>query len=109
MDPKYNSILTSILMIISSSVAAWAAGHGIVGTADEKNVADVFVLIASGAISAGLAWYKTWALSQKAMITAVNTTDNGVKVVASTSVSPTVTAPLKGPEAVPPVAVQKGT
>jgi hypothetical protein len=99
MDPKYNSILTSILMMISTSVAAWAAGHGIVGTADEKNVADVFVIVASGAITAGLAWYKTWALSQKAMITAVNAGDNGVKVVASSSPTPTATTPLKGPEA----------
>jgi sulfite exporter TauE/SafE len=47
--------------------------------------------------------YASWAQSQKSHIAAVNQADNGLHVVASTVSAPTQVAPLKGPEAQPPV------
>ena len=97
MDPQLKSILTSVLLGISTGVAGWAANRGLIPNGDQSVIANDLVTAVSGGIAAVLAWYKTRQVSQPAMIQAVNAADNGVKVVASTSTAPIVTAPLKGP------------
>ena len=95
MDPQLKSILTSLGMAAATSIAAWAASKGFVPSGDQSTFANDLVMIGSGGIAAGLAWYKTRSHTQTAAIKAVNEADNGVKVVASNAPAPMVTAPLK--------------
>lgn len=93
--PQIKSILTSILLMGSTSVAAWAAHNGLIPSGDQSVIANDLVMAASTGVAALLAWYKARANSQSAMIATINKTDNGVKVVADTVPAPTETAPLK--------------
>jgi hypothetical protein len=68
--------LTNSINQISQGVALIAAGLGPI------------IAIASGL-------WSMYTASPKQQISAVNTADNGVKVVAASTLAPTVTAPLK--------------
>ena len=96
MDPQLKSILTSIGLSIAMAVAGWAVSQGIIPTADQSVLANQLVLIGSGLIAAAFGWYKTRMVTQKAMIKAVNTADNGVKVVDASAPAPAVSEPVKG-------------
>lgn len=98
MDPQLKSILTSVGMTLSTSVAAWAVTHGIIHAADQAPVADAIVTAVSAGVTALLGWYKTRQHTPTAQIAAVNDDPtNGVKVVAEAVPAPKVTVPLKGP------------
>ena len=95
MDPQIKSILSSVGLALATSVAGYAVHAGIVPSDDQSVLANQLVLLASGFIGAGLAWYKARQVSQAVMIQQINAADNGVKVVPSTSPSPPVNQPLK--------------
>lgn len=95
MDPQVKSILTSIAMAASTSVAAWAVGHGIIPGAEATDFSNLLVTVVFGLITAGLAEYKRRQATPTAQIAAVNAANNGVKVVSATVPAPTVTEPLK--------------
>jgi hypothetical protein len=95
MNPQLQSVLTSAGLAASSSVAAWAVSKGFIPGSDQSSFANDLVTVGSGLVAAGLAYWKTRQVSQKAMIQAVNAADNGVKVVANTTSALTVNAPLK--------------
>ena len=101
MDPQLKSILTTIAGYLATGVAAWAASKGLIPSADQSSFANDVVMIGAGAVAAGVAWYKTRAHTPTAQIAAVNTADNGVKVVPSTAMVQSVDHPLKGPESGP--------
>lgn len=96
MDPQLKSVLTSILMTVSGSAATWAVGVGIIPGSDQASLANIIVSVALYLITAALAWYKSRQVTQTAMIQAVNSADNGVKVVSEKTSAPTVSTPLKG-------------
>ena len=96
MDPQVISLLTTIGMTLSTSIAAWAASNGWIKAADQVPMADIIVTLVGAVITAGLGWYKTQQHGQKAMIQAINAGDNGVKVVAESSPAAVVNEPLKG-------------
>jgi hypothetical protein len=95
MDPQLKSALTTIGMIISTSIASWAATKGFITTGDQANVANALVAVGGGVVTAGLAYWKTRDHSQAAIIKQVNASDNGVKVVPNGAVAPQVNGPLK--------------
>ena len=95
MDPQLKSALTSIGMIASTSITAWAVSKGLITAGDQANISNALVTVAGGLVTVGLAYWKTHDHSQAAIIQQVNKSDNGVKVVADTVTAPTVTAPLK--------------
>lgn len=95
MDPQLKSVLTSAGMLAAGGVATWAASHGFVGQDDEANLTNALVTVGSAAIAGAFAWWKARSNSQPALIKAVNQSDNGVKVVASSAPAPQVNAPLK--------------
>ena len=97
MDPQLKSILTSILMAVSTSIAAWFASQGLIPGTDQSTFANDLVTVVFGLISAGLVWYKSQAHTPTAQIAAVNNASNGVKVVAATAPAPQVDAPVKVP------------
>ena len=101
MDPQLKSILTTIAGYLATGVAAWAASKGLIPSVDQSSFANDVVMIGAGAVAAGVAWYKTRAHTPTAQIVAVNTADNGVKVVPSTAMVQSVDHPLKGPESGP--------
>lgn len=98
MDPQLKSILTSVGMTLSTSIAAWAATHGIIHSADQSAFADIIVSASGAAVTAALGWYKTHQHTPTAQIEAVNDADNGVKVVPATAPVVQVNSPLKGPK-----------
>lgn len=98
MDPQLKSILTSIGMTLSTSIAALAAAHGWINSAEQAPLADIIVSVAMAAITAGIGRYKAQMVSPTAAIVQVNSQQNGVKVVPATvpeAVAPTVNQPLK--------------
>lgn len=95
MDPEVKSIVSSVALSGATSIAVWAAGHGIVPASDESNLANTLVTVAFGLGALAIGWYKKRQMSQTAMIAAVNNADNGVKVVAETTPAPKVDAPMK--------------
>lgn len=109
MDPQVKSILTSIGLAAATSVAAWAAGHGVIPGSEQGDFANMLVTVVTGLVAAGLAWYKTQQVTPKAMTAAlattkegqtamiktINSTSNGVKVVDGTVPAPAVQEPLK--------------
>ena len=99
MDPQLKSVLTSIGLALSSSVAAWAASKGLISAGDQSSLANGLVTVGGVAVAAALAWYKTHQVSQTSMIKAVNETKNGVTVVTASAAAaagiPTVSEPVK--------------
>ena len=91
MDPQLQSILTSVGLAAATSAGAWAVSKGIISQGDQSAFANQLVLVVSGLITAGLAWWKARQVSQTSMIKSVNAADNGVTVVPTTP----ATAPLK--------------
>ena len=79
--------LLSIVRSVILAVGGWATGKGYVDGATATTVGGALVTI----ITAAWGWYVN---SQAAKIASINNTENGVKVVAATSPSPVVTAPL---------------
>ena len=96
MDPQLKSILTSVAMSLSMAVAGWAVTKGIIPGGDQSVLANQMVLVGSGVVTFLIGWYKTRMVTQKAMIKAVNTADNGVKVVDASTPAPAVSEPVKG-------------
>jgi hypothetical protein len=97
MDPQLKSILTTVAGYAATGIAAWAASKGLIPSADQSSFANDIVMIGAGAVAAGLAWYKTRSHTPTAQIAAVNTANNGVKVVPATAMTPAIDHPLKGP------------
>ena len=95
MDPQLKSLVTSVGMVLATSVASWAVSKGIIPSGDQSTLTNDIVLVVSTIITALLAWWKTHAVSPKAMINAINTADNGVKVVSESVPGPKVDAPTK--------------
>jgi hypothetical protein len=94
MDPQIKSILTSVVMSIAMAATGWAVNQGVIPSADQSVIANDLV-VAVGVVVTGLVgWYKARQQSQTALIKAVNTAPNGVKVVAAVSTSPQVNAPI---------------
>jgi hypothetical protein len=83
-NPIVLSLLTSVGLSAATAASAWLASN------QSPALAAVGV-----AVAAGLAWWKANAHTQKAVIAAVNNSDNGVKVVADSVPAPKVTEPLK--------------
>ena len=96
LDPQLKSVLTTIGMTLSTSVAAWAATHGWINASDQGSLANILVSVAGAVVTVGLGWYKARMVSPAAAIAQVNAQDNGVKVVAATEPVPAVSGPLKG-------------
>ena len=95
MDPQLKSVLTSLGLSAAMAIAGWMVHAGIIPAADQSVLANQIVLIMAGAAAFGLAYYKAHSVSPKAMITAINAGDNGVKVVAADAPIQHVTEPLK--------------
>lgn len=96
MDPQVKSILTSVLLGVATGVAGWAANRGLIPNGDQSVIANDLVTAVSGAIAAGLAYYKTRQVTPKALIQTVNSQDNGVKVVDAAAPVLAVNEPQKG-------------
>ena len=94
MDPQIQSVLTSVALSLATAVATWASTLGIVPSADKDSFANILVSVFLWLVTAAIGWYKTRALSQKAMIQAVNAADNGVKVVSAVVLAPAVNGPI---------------
>lgn len=97
MDPQLKSVLTTVAGYLATGIAAWAASHGLISSGDQASLVNAMVTIAGVVVAAGVAWYKTRAHTPTAQIQAVNTADNGVKVVPATVPAQSVDHPLKGP------------
>ena len=82
-------------MSAAMSVAGYAVHVGIIMPDGQSALATELVAVGAGAITVAIGWYKARQVSQTAMIQAVNSADNGVKVVASSATAPKVDAPLK--------------
>lgn len=99
MNPQLKSIITSMALTASTSMAAWAASKGLIPSADQSAVASVIandvVTFGFSALSAALIWYKTRSHTPTAQIAAVNAADNGVKVVPKSGPGVQIDAPLK--------------
>jgi hypothetical protein len=95
MDPQFKSILTTTAAVIAGSIAAWAAHNGLIPSADQSVVANDLVTFVFAGAAILITRYKAQAHTPTAQIAAVNTADNGVKVVAITATAPVVTVPLK--------------
>ena len=99
-SPQNNSALTSIALSLSMMAVGWAVTKGVVPAADQPVLANDLVLVVGLGVTAALGWYKRHQVSQASMITAVNADkSNGVKVVAETSPSRQVDAPIIPPAA----------
>ena len=103
MDPQIQSVLTSVALSLATAVATWASTLGIVPSADKDSFANILVSVFLWLVTAAIGWYKTRALSQKAMIQAlpqtamiqaINAADNGVKVVLQSAPAPAVNGPI---------------
>ena len=103
-DPQLKSIMTSIALAASTSVAAWAANKGLIPGGDQSVIANALVTAAFSGLALAIGWYKQRqqspaaliaASTPTALIEAVNAQNNGVKVVPSTSPTPCVNVPLK--------------
>lgn len=96
MDPQLKMMLTSFGSIVATAVASWAASKGLISAGDQANLANSLLTVAGAAVAGLLAWYAHRQTSQKSMIQAVNSADNGVKVVANDARSAPI-APVSGP------------
>ena len=95
MNPILTSILTSVGMSAASAVAGWAVTKGIVSPTDQVNVANTLLGLAGAGAAAGLGWLKAQKWTQSSVISVVNSPAvPGVKVVAQSSPSATVTEPI---------------
>lgn len=99
MDPQTKSTLTSILLALTTSAATAAAGVGIITKDQESQFASIGVSAIMWLIAWLIGLYKNRQHTPAAQIAAVNDAANGVKVVADTTIAPTITTPLKGPGA----------
>ena len=98
MNPQIQSMLTSVGMIAATSISAWAVSKGFIAGSDQASFANDLVGVVGGLVVVALGAVKAKQVSQASMIKAVNTADNGVKVVADDARSspiPTVSTPLK--------------
>ena len=95
MDPVLKSALTSLFVAVCGGALT---ALGITSAQSQSTIGEA--LIGAVVLGAGtlVGWWKTRMHTPTAQIAAVNSADNGVKVVADTAPSPMVTAPLKGPE-----------
>ena len=89
------SIVGSIGLALAGMAVGWLASHNIIPEADVAPATATLAAIIIGVIGAGIVWFKGAMATKAAQIQAVNTADNGVKVVAAATPAPVVTAPLK--------------
>lgn len=93
------SIVGSLMLGASGIAIGWLSKNNLIPAADVN--ADTVALstyLTTGALAAvgvGVMWFKGMMSTKVAHIEAVNSGDNGVKVVADTVVAPKVTVPLK--------------
>jgi len=91
MNPQLASALSSLGMMASSSIAAYAVTVGIVPADSKANFTNALVTIGGAAVSAGLLWWKSRQHTPAALTAAVNSSAvPGVKVVPETSSTPAV-------------------
>lgn len=95
MNTTTTSIVGSLALALAGMIVGWLASHNIIPSADVSTDTAAICAIIVGAIGAGIVWFKRNMATPAAHIVAVNTANNGVKVVAATSPSPTVNIPLK--------------
>jgi hypothetical protein len=95
MDPQLKSVLTSFGMTGATALATWAATKGFITPDQQSALATGLVTLAGGLITAVVLEYKRRQVSPTSLIKAVNTADNGVKVVPETATATQVNAPLK--------------
>jgi hypothetical protein len=95
MDPQLKSVLTSIGLAAATAITTWAASKSLIPASDQVGDANAIVTVAGMIVMGGLAYFKTRAVTPKAMIASINDTNNGVKVVADNVIAKTETAPLK--------------
>lgn len=95
MNPQLSSALTTLAGYICTGAATWAVSVGIIPDADKTSFANILACIVLWAIAGTIGWLKTRTHTPTAQIAAVNSADNGVKVVSSVSSAPMVAAPLK--------------
>lgn len=88
------SIVGSVGLTLAALIAGWLSAHNIIPAADVTTDTAVIGTIIVGVIGAGIVWFKGAMATKAAQIQAVNTADNGVKVVAATVLAPVVTAPI---------------
>ena len=94
MDPVLKSALTSMFVAVCGGILTTI---GITTTQGQATVADAVIGALTLGVGTLVGWWKTRTHTQEAVIAAVNSTNNGVKVVAEGSPSPMVTAPLVKP------------
>ena len=81
MDPMTKSVLTSVGMSLSMGAVGWAVTKGVVPAADQSVLANDLVLAAGAGLTVLFGWLKKLAVSQPAMMKAVNAASNGAAVV----------------------------
>lgn len=96
MDPQNKSMLTTIIGYAAVALAAWASGHGLIDAGQQTALVNILVTVVGTVGAAGVAWWKQRNQSPKALIQAVNSADNGVKVVPVNSPGMVVNEPIKG-------------
>jgi hypothetical protein len=98
MNTTTTSVIGSLGLALAGMIVGWLASHNIIPAADVSADTALIGSIVVGAIGAGIVWFKRNMATPAAQITAVNQTDNGVKVVANSPANaaiPVVKAPLK--------------
>ena len=94
MDPTLKSIISTVAAGTAASAATWAATVGIIPASSESTITNALVALVLYVIALAIAWWKSRAHTPTALIAAVNSGVNGVKVVASSSPGAQVNMPL---------------
>src|SRR5665213_2845231 len=87
MDAQLKSILTSIALAASTSVAAWAASRGLIPSADQSTLANDLVTIGFGVLSALIGWYKTRSQTPTAMALSLRATVPNTTIITSPEIA----------------------
>jgi hypothetical protein len=101
MGPVATSAVTSLLLVLLTNAAQWAATHGVIESDQIGTVTTAGSTILLLLIAAAVGYFKTRMVTREAAIAQVNTQENGVKVVSAAVDAPTVWKPLD-PPAPPP-------
>lgn len=93
------SIVGSLMLGASGIAIGWLSKNNIIPASDvNADTAALSTYLTTGALAVvglGVMWFKGMMSTKAAHIEAVNSADNGAKVVAADVPAPTVNAPLK--------------
>lgn len=98
MNPQLKSALTSALLVLFTSATTWASTKGLISNGDVATLANALVTVAGAIVTGAVGYYKARQVAPAALIQAVNSGDNGVRVVPAMvpeGIAPTVDRPLK--------------